>query len=111
ADWWRTNGDPGDRREIVDCGFRIADSRRKGCSPPNPQSAIANPQWGGGPVRVGVDVGGTFTDLVALARDGTIEVRKVVTTPDDPHVGLFRALHPPKTPPHPTEPLVPSTTM
>jgi len=43
-------------------------------------------------VRVGVDVGGTFTDLVALADDGTIEVRKVVTTPDDPAVGLFRAV-------------------
>jgi len=41
---------------------------------------------------VGVDVGGTFTDLVALAENGTIEVRKVVTTPDDPAVGLFRAL-------------------
>jgi N-methylhydantoinase A len=43
-------------------------------------------------VRVGVDVGGTFTDLVALAEDGTIEVRKVVTTPVDPTVGLFKAL-------------------
>src|SRR3989442_14755312 len=47
---------------------------------------------GDGVVRVGVDVGGTFTDLVALAENGTIEVRKVVTTPDDPAVGLFRAL-------------------
>jgi len=45
-------------------------------------------------VRVGVDVGGTFTDLVALADDGTIEVRKVVTTPDDPAVGVFHALDP-----------------
>ncbi|HEY6208037.1 MAG TPA: hydantoinase/oxoprolinase family protein [Gemmatimonadales bacterium] len=43
-------------------------------------------------VRVGVDVGGTFTDLVALREDGAIEVRKVVTTPDDPAVGMFRAL-------------------
>src|SRR5947199_2568403 len=47
---------------------------------------------GGAAVRVGVDVGGTFTDLVALAEDGTIDVRKVVTTPDDPTVGLFKAL-------------------
>src|SRR6184192_2041308 len=45
-------------------------------------------------MRVGVDVGGTFTDLVALTEDGTIEVRKVVTTPDDPAVGLFHALDP-----------------
>lgn len=42
--------------------------------------------------RVGVDVGGTFTDLVSLADDGTIAVRKVVSTPADPVVGLFRAL-------------------
>jgi len=41
---------------------------------------------------VGVDVGGTFTDLVALAADGTIEVRKVATTPADPTVGLFQTL-------------------
>ena len=43
-------------------------------------------------MRVGVDVGGTFTDLVALAEDGTIDVRKVVTTPADPTLGLFKAL-------------------
>lgn len=46
----------------------------------------------GAGARVGVDVGGTFTDLVALSADGAIEVRKVVTTPDDPARGLFRAL-------------------
>ena len=43
-------------------------------------------------MRVGVDVGGTFTDLVALGVDGTLEVRKVTTTPGDPAVGLFRAV-------------------
>lgn len=43
-------------------------------------------------MRVGVDVGGTFTDLVALTADGGIEVRKVATTPADPSVGLFHAL-------------------
>jgi len=42
--------------------------------------------------RVGVDVGGTFTDLVAVQPDGTLEIRKVASTPDDPSVGLFRAL-------------------
>ncbi|MGH7907700.1 MAG: hydantoinase/oxoprolinase family protein [Candidatus Binataceae bacterium] len=35
------------------------------------------------PVLVGVDTGGTFTDLVALA-DGRIRVHKVLSTPDDP---------------------------
>ena len=39
-----------------------------------------------------MDVGGTFTDLVALTRDGGIEVHKVATTPEDPAVGMFRAL-------------------
>ena len=42
--------------------------------------------------RLGVDVGGTFTDLVALAPDGSLAVRKVVSTPADPGVGLFRAV-------------------
>src|SRR2546426_937208 len=53
-----------------------------------PHSTLRIPHWagagGGGVVRVGVDLGGTFTDLVALAGNGTIEVRKVVTTPDGP---------------------------
>src|SRR5437867_7252521 len=79
-----------------------------------PRSAFRVPRsgrgWGGAAVRVGVDVGGTFTDLVALAQDGTIEVRKVVTTPDDPTVGLFRALDPLKTS-HPIELLVHGTTI
>ncbi|HEV2671940.1 MAG TPA: hydantoinase/oxoprolinase family protein [Gemmatimonadales bacterium] len=42
--------------------------------------------------RVGVDVGGTFTDLVAVRPDGTLDIRKVASTPHDPSVGLFRAL-------------------
>ncbi len=42
--------------------------------------------------RLGVDVGGTFTDLVAIEPDGTLRVRKVVSTPEDPAEGLFRAV-------------------
>ncbi len=42
--------------------------------------------------RVGVDVGGTFTDLVAVRPDGSLEIRKVASTPADPAIGLFRAL-------------------
>jgi N-methylhydantoinase A len=42
--------------------------------------------------RVGVDVGGTFTDLVAVRPDGSLEIRKVASTPADPSLGLLRAL-------------------
>jgi len=46
----------------------------------------------GGGARVGVDVGGTFTDIVALTPDGGITVRKVPSTPDDPARGMIDAL-------------------
>ena len=42
--------------------------------------------------RVGVDVGGTFTDLVAVEPDGSMHIRKVASTPHDPSVGLFQAV-------------------
>jgi N-methylhydantoinase A len=42
--------------------------------------------------RLGVDVGGTFTDLVAVGRDGALEIRKVLSTPHDPAEGMFRAV-------------------
>src|SRR5438309_2208689 len=62
--------------------------------PPVPRSTFHVPRWSGGAVRVGVDVGGTFTDLVAVAADGAIAVHKVATTPEDPAVGMFRAIEP-----------------
>jgi N-methylhydantoinase A len=43
-------------------------------------------------MRVGVDVGGTFTDLIAALPDGTIEIRKVASTPREPSQGLARAI-------------------
>ena len=33
--------------------------------------------------RVGVDIGGTFTDIVFLGSDGRVLARKVASTPDD----------------------------
>ena len=33
--------------------------------------------------RLGIDVGGTFTDIVLLGDDGTILTMKVSSTPDD----------------------------
>ncbi len=42
---------------------------------------------------VGVDIGGTFTDLVFYARaTGRLSVGKVPSAPDDPSVGLLSGL-------------------
>jgi N-methylhydantoinase A len=43
-------------------------------------------------VRVGIDVGGTFTDLVATKRDGTLLRLKVASTPRAPELGALTAL-------------------
>ena len=34
-------------------------------------------------IRVGIDVGGTFTDIVFLAPDGTVLTRKILSSPAD----------------------------
>jgi len=43
-------------------------------------------------IGIGVDVGGTFTDLVAISPDGDISVRKVLTTPADQSEAVSGAL-------------------
>ncbi len=42
--------------------------------------------------KIGIDVGGTFTDFLLVDADGTSEVFKVPTTPADPSIGVFRGL-------------------
>lgn len=42
--------------------------------------------------RIGVDIGGTFTDLVIARDDGLVETRKVPSTPDDYSRGIALAL-------------------
>lgn len=42
--------------------------------------------------RIGVDTGGTFTDLVAVGPDGEIRLRKVSSTPARPSDAVFTAL-------------------
>ena len=44
-----------------------------------------------GSTRVGVEVGGTFTDLVAYEADG-VRITKVPSTPSEPHRGAIAAL-------------------
>ena len=44
-------------------------------------------------LRVGVDIGGTFTDLVVHdAALGTVEIHKVLTTPDDPAKAMLQGI-------------------
>ncbi|MYB24141.1 MAG: hydantoinase/oxoprolinase family protein [Acidimicrobiia bacterium] len=43
-------------------------------------------------MRVGVDIGGTFTDAVAVDDDGRIRTAKVLTTPRRLHDGVLAAL-------------------
>ncbi len=43
-------------------------------------------------MKVGIDVGGTFTDFLVTDDDGGIEVVKVLSTPQDPSVGLLQGL-------------------
>ena len=43
-------------------------------------------------LRVGVEIGGTFTDLVAF-EDGRVQVAKVPSTPASPDVGAFNAIN------------------
>ena len=42
--------------------------------------------------RVGVDVGGTFTDLICVTPRGDVVIDKAPTTPDDQSVGVMNAL-------------------
>jgi N-methylhydantoinase A len=42
--------------------------------------------------RVGIDVGGTFTDLVCVAPDGGLVLDKAPTTPDDQSAGVMAGL-------------------
>jgi N-methylhydantoinase A len=46
----------------------------------------------GGSLVVGVDIGGTFTDAVAIGPDGDVTTGKCSTTPDDLSVGFFSAV-------------------
>jgi N-methylhydantoinase A len=43
-------------------------------------------------VRVAVDIGGTFTDIVVLSDDGVLHESKVATTPDDPSRAVVAGL-------------------
>ena len=43
-------------------------------------------------MRIGIDVGGTFTDFLLTKDDGSSEIYKVLSTPDDPSIGVMNGL-------------------
>ncbi len=43
-------------------------------------------------IRIGIDVGGTFTDIVAVAEDGAVTFTKAASTPQDPSIGVMDAV-------------------
>ncbi len=43
-------------------------------------------------LRVGIDIGGTFTDLVVIGTDGRVRVRKTASTPHDYAEGIVEGL-------------------
>src|SRR5687768_15603322 len=43
-------------------------------------------------VRIGVDIGGTFTDIVVARDDGSVLISKVSSTPHDPGVAVVQGV-------------------
>jgi N-methylhydantoinase A len=44
--------------------------------------------------RVGIDIGGTFTDMLLVGDDGAAVIGKTLTTPEDPSLAVENALRP-----------------
>jgi N-methylhydantoinase A len=44
--------------------------------------------------RVGIDIGGTFTDMLLVGEDGSVVIGKTLTTPGDPSLAVEDALRP-----------------
>lgn len=60
----------------------------------NTSSDTSSASDGQGRYRIGIDTGGTFTDIVAVDREaGALAVTKVPSTPDDPSRGLASGVH------------------
>jgi N-methylhydantoinase A len=61
------------------------------------ESTGTTAQRHGGPAGyvIGVDIGGTFTDCVVYAPDGTMTAAKAPTTPENRAQGFFESSAPP----------------
>ena len=42
--------------------------------------------------KIGIDVGGTFTDLFLWSGEGAVETYKALSTPEDPSIGVMDGL-------------------
>src|SRR5438309_8311625 len=63
---------------------------RAGPHGPRGSGAPARPE--GDVYRIGIDVGGTFTDLVSVDEAGRVALAKSASTPDDPSRGIMEGL-------------------
>ena len=67
-----------------------------GCGKQRPirpgERAMSNLAPRAGGVRIGVDVGGTFTDVVLCDPDGRMFINKTTTTPQDPGEGVVAGI-------------------
>ncbi len=43
--------------------------------------------------KVGIDVGGTFTDFIAITESGETAIHKTPSTPEDPSIGVLKGLN------------------
>ncbi|MFQ6014577.1 MAG: hydantoinase/oxoprolinase N-terminal domain-containing protein, partial [Anaerolineae bacterium] len=59
------------------------------CRRPSSSCSWPEKEWYLVSYRVGVDIGGTFTDGVVIGEKGTIDIFKDLSTPEDPSVGVF----------------------
>lgn len=42
--------------------------------------------------KVGIDIGGTFTDIISISEKGDTTVHKILSTPEDPSVGFINGI-------------------
>ena len=43
--------------------------------------------------KLGIDVGGTFTDFMLVSGSGDISVHKTLSTPEDPSIGVLNGIY------------------
>lgn len=43
--------------------------------------------------KLGIDVGGTFTDFILISQSGEMSVHKTLSTPEDPSIGVISGIH------------------